>query len=259
MPLGRWRGLLEGMRGSVKATFIALLCGVVVACGATATEATSAGLAAAAKPAADRSVGVIAFGGVRWGKRSVSPRIYLVRADGKGLRQVTMVPNVEDVTPVWSPTSNAKFKGGTAHPAWSPNVQTILFSGRTSSLEDARTDISSVRPDGHGMHRLLTNADGAAWSPNGRRIAFSRRGDIYTAALAGAGLRQLTHGYYADSLVPSWSPDATRIVFSTAHYNKSKQQTSQCITVMNADGTNREITKRDPDFWATSPSWQPGT
>ena len=84
--------------------------------------------------------------------------------------------------------------------------------------------------------------------------------DIYTATPVASGLRRLTHGYYADGLEPSWPPDGTRIIFSTAHYDKSKQQTSECITVMNADGTNRrEITKRNPDFWATSPSWQPGT
>lgn len=319
---------------------IALLLGLVAAWRAAATEGTSASQAVVTKAAADPRGGVIAFDGVRWGRASVSSGIYLIRADGKGLRPLTTARNVEDVTPAWSPdghqlafgrryargwrlytmdatgaharaitrllslaraptwspdgrrlafewmplrlprgtfaqqvavvnangsglrtlTSYAKFKGGAAHPAWSPNGKTIIFSGGTSSREGGRTDLWSLRPDGRGLHRLLVNADGAAWSPDGRRIAFSRRGDIYTATPAGTSLRQLTHGYYADSLEPSWSPDGARIVFSTAHYDKSKQETSQCITVMNADGANRhEITKRNPDFWAASPSWRPGT
>jgi TolB protein len=172
-------------------------------------------------------------------------QIAVVNADGSGLRTLT---------------SYTTFKGGTAHPAWSPSGKTILFSGGTSSFERAQTDVWSVRPDGRGAHKLLANADAAAWSADGRRIAFSRRGDIYTATSVATGLRRITRGYYADSLEPSWSPDGTRIVFSTAYYDKSKQETSQCLTVINADGTNRrEITKRDPDFWATSPSWQPGT
>ncbi len=326
------------MRPTAKTTLIALL-SFVAACGVSASRAMSAGQKDVGQRALNPSVGVITFGGVRWGKTSISPRIYLVGADGKGLRQLTGVPNVEDVTPVWSPdgrriafgrrsargwrlytmdatgarvraitgtlslaeaptwspdgrrlafewmplppprnfaqqiaivsadgtglrilTSYAMFRGGTADPAWSPDGKTILFSGTTSRLEGARTDLWSVGPDGRGTRKRFGNAGGAAWSPDGRRIAFSRRGDIYTSTPAGTDLRRLTHGYYADSIEPSWSPDGTRIVFSTAHYDKNKQETSQCITIMNADGTRRrEITKRNPDFWAASPSWQPGT
>ena len=95
--------LAGGMRLPSKITLIALVSGLVAVCWATATKATSAGQTAVIKPAASPSVGVVAFGGVRWGKTSVSPRIYLVRADAKGLRQLTTAPSVEDVTPVWSP------------------------------------------------------------------------------------------------------------------------------------------------------------
>jgi Tol biopolymer transport system component len=170
-------------------------------------------------------------------------QVAVVNADGSGLRILT---------------SYARFRGGTGHPSWSPNGRTILFSARSSSMEGARTDVWSVRADGRGARRLLANAADAAWSPDGHRIAFSRRGDLYTVTSAGAAPRRLTRGHYADSIEPSWSPDGRQIAFSIAFYDKSKQQTSQSIMVVNADGTNRrEITKRDPDFWATSPAWQP--
>ena len=57
---------------------------------------------------------------------------------------------------------------------------------------------------------------GAAWSPNGRQIAFysDRAGstDLYLVNRNGSGVRQLTTTKAADS-APSWSPDSNMLVF----------------------------------------------
>jgi Tol biopolymer transport system component len=284
--------------------------------------------------------GLITFGGVRWGA-SVSPRIYLVRADGGGLRRLTSAANVEDVDPAWRPdgsqiaftrrdgrgwrlylmsadgrriraisptfsdarapawspdgrrlafvwlplhvprtgslseqiavinadgsglrvlTRTATFKGGAEYPAWSPDGRAILFDARTSLAEKARADVWAIRPNGSGLRRLIVDASDPAWSPDGRSVAFSRRGDLYTARSDGTFLRRLTRGYYADSTSPDWSPDGTQIAYATALYDKHKQQTSECIMVIGANGTHRhQITKCDPNFWATSPDWRPAS
>lgn len=304
---------------------------------AVAATAAEPGPSPASAPAsADQ--GRLVFGGVAWGRTTVSPRIYVVGADGGSMRRLTNTANVEDVAPAWSPdgrriafgrnagragwrlysmdgagrhqraitgsmslasdpswspdgrrlafswmprrlprmfaqqvavvhadgrgfrvlTQYARFKGGTGHPAWSPDGNTILFSGRVSDRADARSDVWAVRPSGTGLRRVVADGGDAAWSPDGRAIAFSRRGDIYRASATGKGLRQLTHGHYADSSVPAWSPDGTRIAFTTTHYDKAKSVVGACLTVMNADGSDRrEITRRDPDFWAQAPDWQP--
>lgn len=223
-------------------------------------------------------------------------RLYLVNADGRRLRAIS--PTFSDVrTPAWSPnggrlafawlplhppkmgsmpeqiavinadgsglrvlTGNATFTGGAVHPAWSPDGRTILFSARTSLAERARADVWSIRPAGGGLRRLIIDASDPAWSPDGHTIAFSRHGDLYTTSSAGNHLRRLTHGHYADSTAPDWSPSGTQIAYATALYDKHKQQVAERITIIDANGTNRhEITRRDPNFWATSPDWRPAT
>lgn len=51
-----------------------------------------------------------------------------------------------------------------------------------------------------------------AWSPDGRRIAFVRDGEVHVAAADGSGDRRLTPGSLLAS-APAWSPDGTRIAF----------------------------------------------
>ena len=85
----------------------------------------------------------------------------------------------------------------------------------------------AVAPDGSGLAQLTSPAGGVAlaahpaWSPDGRRVAFSGRsaaGDfnIWTVRADGGGLARLTNfsaPHYA--MVPAWSPDGGRVVFES--------------------------------------------
>ena len=62
--------------------------------------------------------------------------------------------------------------------------------------------------DADGTHRALLakDADQPAWSPNGRRLAFTRKGVVYTVRADGQDERKLATGEH-----PAWSPDGERI------------------------------------------------
>jgi hypothetical protein len=66
-----------------------------------------------------------------------------------------------------------------------------------------------VRVDGSGL-RKLTRGRWATWSPNGRRIAFLRRGDLFTIRVDGTRVRRLTNlrrGDFAGDVVGASSLD----------------------------------------------------
>jgi hypothetical protein len=62
--------------------------------------------------------------------------------------------------------------------------------------------------DANGSHHrlLLKDADQPAWSPNERRIAFTRDGSVYTVRVDGEDVRRLAEGAH-----PAWSPSGDRI------------------------------------------------
>jgi Tol biopolymer transport system component len=61
-----------------------------------------------------------------------------------------------------------------------------------------------------------------AWSPDGRRIAFSGlaggMSDLFVVELAGGTVRKLTDDAFTD-LSPSWAPDSRRLVWSTDRFS----------------------------------------
>ncbi len=120
-----------------------------------------------------------------------------------------------------------------------------------SSLPDLRHERESGR-----ICRLTRDQgqdDFPAWSPDGRRIAFSsnRSGnyEIYVLGVDGGNPIRLTRNA-ADDADPKWSPDGRRIAFV------SDRSGNHDIYVMNADGTGvRQLTTNPTGDG--SPAWSP--
>jgi TolB protein len=113
----------------------------------------------------------------------------------------------------------------------------------------------TIRP--RGGDRLLLqfgNEQGAAYSPDGTKIAFMNNYDgdyeICVMNADGTGIKQLTKNSSFDGY-PGWSPDGTKIAFT------SNRDGDLDIWVMNADASEQtNITNWDP--WNDdAPRWSP--
>jgi Tol biopolymer transport system component len=122
--------------------------------------------------------------------------------------------------------------------------------------------IHLVNPDGSGLVRLTDGPNDAdpAWSPDGRRIAFSRQRaqppgtsvrDIFIMNADGSNVVQRTNDYWSE--LPAWSPDGSRIAFSTNRYYDYF-----LVHVMSAadDGAPPRLVSFTSG-WSTQPAWSP--
>ena len=75
------------------------------------------------------------------------------------------------------------------------------------------------------------------WSPDGERIAFVKRSDLYVINADATGLRLLANVTNATEAVevPAWSPDGEKLAFSCS--KKALPATRTDLCVINADGT----------------------
>ena len=131
--------------------------------------------------------------------------------------------------------------------------------------------ICVVRTDGSGTERVLRHvaATNPKWSPDGRRIAFTRRedvggeytkfseDDVFVMDADGTDLRQLTPdraGIHAGQ--PAWSPDGRSLVFVRgASVPSALVVRPGSLFVMNADGSDmRRLTRNWLD---AGPAWSP--
>jgi TolB protein len=114
-------------------------------------------------------------------------------------------------------------------------------------------DICTIDNDGSARRRLTHDKwinSYPAWSPDGRRIAFTGnlgRNVIYVMNADGTGRRRLTPRRGSDAF-PAWSPDGRTIAFDN--------DASGEIDLMSPDGTRRRRLTRQS---ASLPTWSPNS
>lgn len=184
------------------------------------------------------------------------PDIYVMNADGSGVRQLTSGTTF-DANPVWSPdgrkmafyrdgsiwvmnaadgSAATKLTDSGAHPSWAPGGDRITFWSGISG----KWGVYVMNADGSGLARLTSdtmNASNPAWSPDGRSIAFQGDEGIYIMNANGSNVRRVARG----GQTPTWSPDSRMILYEWFGLN-----------VIFADGSG--LTKRGNGF---TPAWSP--
>jgi Tol biopolymer transport system component len=107
--------------------------------------------------------------------------------------------------------------------SWDPTGRQLAVT----VVREARPAIAIIdATNGRRVREIeLPNVDEAfhpAWSPDGRRIAFSALAgglsDLFTVDLATGSVQKLTNDAFAD-LSPSWSADGRRLVWSTDRFS----------------------------------------
>ena len=124
----------------------------------------------------------------------------------------------------------------TSDRSWDHDVYLLNFKATRLPAEGERIT--------RGIH--LDNSP--SWSPDGRRVAFSRNGDIYIASSSGEILKRLTKSPSID-ISPTWSPDSRKIAFV------SDRAGAPNIYVISSEG-GRAV-RITSEGYNTDPVWSP--
>ena len=182
------------------------------------------------------------------------PGVYVMNADGSGQRLVAA--------------------GGGGVPSFTPDGGTLAFEHGGISLVDSaggneRVILADrIVTDPTTFQRTVETNREPRFSRDGRRIVFARRTvvatidsrpvvdiDIYAMNADGSGVTRLTSTASVDETSPSFSPDATKIVYERRAAGVSDYELTvdnAKIGVMNADGSGqREIAPGGEPFWSS--------
>lgn len=155
---------------------------------------------------------------------------------------------------------------GAATPAKSaPSHSGLIVFSRADV--GGRYGLFTVAPDTRRLRRVTRGCGWdwfPAWSPDGRRIAFSRACsntsglDLYVVGANGKGLRRLVHTRTNDEW-PTWSPDGSKVAFVSGEPPMTKPGQTGIDPELWVVGTNGHGLKRltRNNLQDTAPAWSP--
>ncbi|GCE03149.1 S9 family peptidase [Dictyobacter aurantiacus] len=157
------------------------------------------------------------------------PQIWVMPTDGGEARQVTYMQH------------------GAASPAWSPDSQQLTFNALVGPA-DEETAEGKPLPKVRVIDRLWYRLDGVGFINE-------RRSHLFLVDRTGGEPRQLTDGDWDDSEAV-WSPDGTRIAFTSNHNEDRWQFPGDDVYVLDLQSSEpRRLT--DGKLGCSSPSWSP--
>ncbi len=200
--------------------------------------------------------------------------IYVMNADGSGVRQLTDHP-ASDGSPSWSPDGKQILFDSKRSGNFDIWVMNADGTGSKRLTRDPGRDLApSWSPDGSKIAYMsdrvgafqvyVMNADGAEdrrmtmvntnwfpqWSPDGKSLAFHVRRDVHVLSVDATSFTRLTRDP-DNGMYPSWSPTGDRIVFMSWRGGPTE------VYVMNADGTNQARLTHTEKGDAIDPRWSP--
>lgn len=132
------------------------------------------------------------------------------------------------------------------HPVFTPDGAVLFYTfsvGGQPPHEVRRRDLVS------GEDTLVAAGTNPAVSPDGRTIAYTNRGSVWTVPATGGTPIEVVPSSQRP-VDPVWSPDGTRLSYST--------ETDSWV--VDADGSNPRRITRDDEFpmrWGSGPYWSP--
>jgi Tol biopolymer transport system component len=95
------------------------------------------------------------------------------------------------------------YRGQEYSPDWSPSGQRIVFYNESSNKG---LRIFTIRPDGTDRQLVAQDGEDPVWSPDGRKIAFTRDGHVYTVNPDGTGESEVlgTPETGLSEILPNW-------------------------------------------------------
>jgi eukaryotic-like serine/threonine-protein kinase len=180
--------------------------------------------------------------------RSGIPQIYLSDLSGNTVQPITNIPD------------------GACQPSWSPDGMRLVFVSPCKARLDlsdpplANTSLYIINVDGSNLTPLPTAPGGdfePAWSPDGKRIAFTSLRDgymqIYSINIADQSVTRLTNTTSdINTRQPAWSPFSNQIAYAEKRYSAY-----QVWTMTDNGQGSQQVVRSGPSFWDYRPAWSP--